>query len=92
MTPYKRTAKPGHCKEGGASYVKERGFFTNEVVTIDKQLSVYAFKSAAYQASGKCWPKLWGVGECKKSRNSACCSGKCKVFPKALPPFVGECE
>ena len=92
--PKVRTSSPGHCKasQGGASYVKPRGFHTDELLTIEQQLQYTAFQSAALMATGQCWPKKWGVGDCDQDRNSGCCSGKCRKYPNAqLPQVVGEC-
>lgn len=93
--PYERTCSQGHCKasEGGASYVKSRGFHTDELLTIEQQLQYTAFKSAALMATGQCWPKKWGVGDCDHDRNSGCCSGKCQKYPHSqVPQVVGECD
>ena len=92
--PYVRTSSPGHCEasQGGASYVKPRGFHTDELVKIEQQLQYTAFQSAALMATGKCWPKKWGVGDCDHDKNSGCCSKKCRKYPhSALPQIVGEC-
>ena len=92
--PKVRTVGQGHCKasHGGASYVKPRGFHTDELLTIQQQLQYTAFQSAALMATGQCWPKKWGVGDCDNDRNSGCCGGKCRKYPNAaLPIIVGEC-
>jgi len=93
--PKVRTSSAGHCKasEGGASYVKSRGFHTDELMTIEQQLQYTAFQSAALMAQGQCWPKKWGVGDCDDhGKNRGCCSGKCRKYPNAqLPQVVGEC-
>ena len=92
--PKVRTVGQGHCKasHGGSSYVKPRGFHTDELLTIQQQLQYTAFQSAALMATGQCWPKKWGVGDCDKGKNSGCCGGKCRKYPNAqLPQVVGEC-
>ena len=53
-----------------------RGFHTDVLLTIEQQLQYTAFQSAALMATGQCWPKKWGVGDCDKGKNSGRCGGE----------------